>query len=75
MFAKPLADGSWAIGLLNRHDTEDKTIRINWNELEIDGKWRVRDLWNHKELGPFRDYFESIVMPHQCVVIRISKNL
>lgn len=75
VFAKPLADGSWAIGLLNRHDTEDKTIRINWNELEIDGKWRVRDLWNHKELGPFRDYFESIVMPHQCVVIRISKNL
>jgi alpha-galactosidase len=73
VFAKPLEDGSWAVGLLNRNDSENKKIRITWNELGISGKWNVRDLWEHKEIGRFSDQFEIEVKPHQCVMIRINK--
>jgi alpha-galactosidase len=74
VFAKPLEDGSWAVGLLNRNDVETRKIRITSNELAISGKWKVRDLWEHKDAGSFSDYFEKEVKPHQCVVIRITKN-
>ena len=72
VFAKPMEDGSWAVGLLNRNDSVDKMIRISWNELAIKGKLKVRDLWEHQDKGRFSDYFECNVKPHQCIVIRIS---
>jgi alpha-galactosidase len=74
VFAKPLADGSWAVGLLNRNDTADITIRADWSELGITGDWNVRDLWKHISLGQYSDNFSIAVKPHQCVVVRIYKN-
>ena len=71
VFAKPLSDGSWAVGLLNRNDSENKNIRIDWKELGINGERQIRDLWKHEDLGRFSDYFGSSVAPHQCVVVRI----
>jgi alpha-galactosidase len=71
VFAKPLADGSWAVGLLNRSDKENKKIRVDWQEMGITGRWIVRDLWTHYELGKLRDYFEADVKPHQCVVVKL----
>jgi alpha-galactosidase len=74
VFAKPLADGSWAVGLLNRNDTADINIRADWKELGITGEWNVRDLWKHISLGQYSDNFSIAVKPHQCVVVRIYKN-
>jgi hypothetical protein len=37
-------DGSWAVGLLNRNDTEDIIIRISWKQIGIHAKWIARDL-------------------------------
>ncbi len=73
VFAKPLADGSWAVGLLNRNDSGDNIIRISWKEIGIQGKWAVRDLWKHQDLGEFSAYFEITVKPHQCFVIRLQR--
>ncbi|MBK8884786.1 MAG: putative Ig domain-containing protein [Bacteroidales bacterium] len=73
VFAKPLSDGSWAVGLLNRNDSENKNIGIEWQELGISGEMHVRDLWKHETLGRFSDNFVGHVEPHQCVVVRIFK--
>jgi alpha-galactosidase len=73
VFAKPLADGSWAVGLLNRNDGTEKKIHFSWNEIGIQGKWTVRDLWEHLDLGRFSDQFERVVKPHQCAVLRLEK--
>jgi len=73
VFTKQMADGSVVIGLLNRSDSKDKTIRISWIELGITGKHKARDLWEHVELGEFSDYYQTNVKPHQCVVIKIFK--
>jgi alpha-galactosidase len=73
VFAKPLADGSWAVGLLNRNDASETPIRISWKELGIEGEWMIRDLWDHQDLGGHTGYFEKPVLPHQCAVIRLYK--
>jgi alpha-galactosidase len=72
-FAKPMADGTWVVGLLNRKDSLAMPVRISWKELGIEGEWMVRDLWEHRDLGRFSGYFEKMVQPHQCVVVRIYK--
>ena len=67
VFAKPLSDGSWAVGLLNRNDTDVKSIKINWDEIGIVGQRNVRDLWLHREIGKYTDSFSAEVKPHECV--------
>ena len=52
VFAKPLADGSLAVGLFNRGDVAAK-VAVNWPELRINGNRRVRDLWRQKDLEYF----------------------
>lgn len=74
VFVKPLMDGSFAVGLLNRNDKAAKKIKINWDDLKITGKHLVRDLWERKDLGDYSDSFEVEVPVHSCKVIRISKN-
>jgi alpha-galactosidase len=71
VFAKPLSDGSLAVGLLNRNDSGNINIRIDWKELGISGERQIRDLWKHTDLGRFSDYFACSVAPHQCIVVRI----
>lgn len=73
VFAKPLGDGSWAVGMLNRNDTAQALVRISWQELGIEGRWMVRDVWDHQDLGEYAGSFEKPVLPHQCVVIRLKK--
>jgi len=72
VFAKPLADGSWAVGLLNRNDSTVSTITITWKELGISGKKRVRDIWKHEYEGTFDESYSSKVEPHQCAVFLIQ---
>ncbi len=73
VFSKPMSDGSVAVGLLNRHDAETARMQVSWEELGIKGDQKVRDIWEHKDLGRFSGSFETSVSPHQCVVIKISK--
>lgn len=75
IFAKPMADGSLVAGLLNRNDTAQTVTRVSWEELGIEGEWMIRDLWDHKDLGNYSGYYEKPVLPHQCVVIRLTKKL
>jgi alpha-galactosidase len=74
VFAKPLADGSWAIGLLNRNDSASASIRIAWDEIGLQGICRVRNVWKHQNIGEYKDYCEISVLPHQCIVIRVKSN-
>jgi len=41
--AKPLADGSWAVGLFNL-GSEATNVTMSWVDLGIRGKQTVRDL-------------------------------
>ncbi|TGB08873.1 hypothetical protein [Streptomyces sp. MZ04] len=49
-WAGQLPDGSWAVALFNRSDAP-ATRSLELSALGITGSARVRDLWQHKDLG------------------------
>ena len=72
VYAKTLEDGSWAVGLFNRGETEaDVTVR--WADLKLYGKQTVRDLWRQKTLGDFETGFHASVPAHGVVLVRVFK--
>ncbi len=73
VYAKPLDDGSLAVGLFNT-GKESATATANWYDLKLKGKQRVRDLWRQKDLGVFADKFEAPVAAHGVVFVRIFPN-
>ena len=76
VYAKTLADGSFAIGLFNRGEAE-ASIGVKWGPWGTlatpDGEatFVVRELWRQKDLGAFRGKFEAKVAPHGVVLIRL----
>jgi alpha-galactosidase len=72
VWAKDLEDGSKAVGLFNRGELE-ATVEVKWSDLGIVGKQVVRDLWQQKDLGEFKDSFQVKVPRHGAVMIRIHK--
>ena len=70
VYAKPLEDGSWAVGLFNRGGTA-ATVTVKWTDLGVKGKQTVRDLWRQKDLGVFDDEFNSVIVKHGVVLVRL----
>ncbi len=70
VWAKNLADGSKAIGLFNRGETET-SVTVNWYDLGLTGKHLVRDLWRQKDLGKSKDSFSASVPRHGVVLVRV----
>ena len=71
VWARPLADGSLAVGLFNR-DEMDMKVSVNWNELGIKGNQEVRDLWRQKNLVTSDKEFATIVPRHGTLFVKIS---
>ncbi len=71
IWMKKLSDGSIAVGIFNM-TTEYKKFTANWSDLNIEGKQVVRDVWRQKDLGEFDSDFESEVLPHGVVLIKIT---
>ena len=72
IWARPLSDGSQAVGLFNLSD-EAKKIAVNGEMLDIKGKFSVRNLWEQKEKGTFSGKYSSDVPSHGVVFIKVTK--
>jgi alpha-galactosidase len=70
IYAKPLEDGSWAVGLFNLGPIESP-VTLQWSDLGISGKQVVRDLWRQKDMGVFDGSFTVPVGAHGVVLVRV----
>ena len=70
VLAKPLVDGSLAVGLFNL-DEFPRTLTISWQDLQCDGPQHVRDLWRQKDLGVFSERYTAEVGRHGVALIKI----
>ncbi len=71
VIARPLADGSKAVGLFNRGE-EPAQISVNWEGLGMSGKNpKVRDLWTHKDVAVSGDKYTATVPRHGVVMLKI----
>jgi alpha-galactosidase len=71
-WARPLWDGTTAVGLFNR-GPERATVTARWSDLGLRGRLPVRDLWQQKDLGSFADGFSAPVPAHGAVMVKIGR--
>ncbi len=71
IWARPLSDGSLAVGLFNRGEGF-RTVTAEWKDLDIAGPRTVRDLWRQTDVGAFDGSFEAAVGRHGVLMIRLA---
>ncbi len=72
VWSRPLWDGTLAVGLFNRGQEATK-VTARWSDLGVQGSQPVRDLWQQKDLGVFRDSFSASVPQHGAVLVKIGR--
>lgn len=72
VYAKPLVDGSMAVGLFNYGDTPLDMV-ISPSDFGIRGQQKIRDLWRQKDVWEkeAKEKFTANVAPHGVVMIKI----
>lgn len=71
VWAKEMLDHSWAVGLFNPNLPVSINAKVNFKDLRLNGKFKVRDLWRQKDLGTYSESFETIVPANGVVLIRL----
>jgi alpha-galactosidase len=84
VWVKPLTNDEWAVCFLNRNEAP-KTVDFNWKNQNIkDGftnkelnpvqtRYKIRDLWAHKDLGTTDAALKTIIPPHDVVMLHLTK--
>ena len=73
VWARPLADGGFAVVLFNRGSLAVR-IAIDWSSLGLSSQQtaQVRDLWKREEIGAFKKEYADTVAAHGVVMIKVS---
>jgi len=71
VWAKELADGSFALGLFNLSDRTSE-ISVDLRELGIDGSLRARNVWEKRDLERTGHVFSLQVEPHGAQLVKIT---
>jgi alpha-galactosidase len=72
IWVKPLADGSQAVGLFNRGESALK-MRLDSRLIDVQPSAKLRDLLDHKDLGPIKDSYTAEVPVRGVVLLRVSQ--
>jgi alpha-galactosidase len=70
VWARPMEDGSLAVGLFNRGEGV-KVVQAGWTDLGVKGQQRIRDLWRQRDVGVADEKFEAFVARHGVVLVRM----
>lgn len=71
IWKKPLAEGGLGVAFFNRGEKK-QTVRAHWSDLEISGRYTIRDLWAHQDQGTSDTEFKADVAPHGCVALKLQ---
>ncbi len=69
IMAKPMEDGSFAVGLFNLTENQD-SITVKWDALGIKGFQKIRDVWRQKDLGEVNNQYSVQVARHGVMLVR-----
>ncbi len=72
ILAKPMADGSLAVGLFNLADNE-REVAVSWQDLGIEGRRRARDVWRQKDTGAVAGQYKALLPPHGVALARLFR--
>ncbi|MBA4407655.1 alpha-galactosidase [bacterium] len=69
VWVKDLEDGHKAIGIFNL-GSESKKFVMNFSKIGLNSKERLRDLWKQKNIGEYKEKYESVVPSHGVTLIK-----
>jgi alpha-galactosidase len=72
IWTRSLADQSQAVGLFNRSEADLK-MTLDFKAIGFSGPAKVRDLWEHKDIGTVQDSYTVDVPKHGVVLVKVSK--
>jgi len=72
VWARPLWDGTIAVGLFNR-GAGTAEAEAPWSALGLAGPQPVRDLWRGRELGDFSGSFRALIPAHGALLLKVGK--
>jgi len=70
VLAKPMADGSLALGLFNLSESP-RRIAAAWTALGVQGARKARDVWRQKDIGNVSGGYAAEVPRHGVVLVRL----
>ncbi len=68
---KPLADGSYAIGILNKSNSSN-LFKFNFSALGLTGKYTIKNVWTGKTDLKAKDGWTGSIESHETVVLVVS---
>ena len=71
VWARPLFDGTQAVGLFNRGVHAAK-VTARWQDLGLRGSQPVRDLWQRRDLAPASGDITLMVPAHGAILLKIG---
>ncbi len=72
VWKKELHDGNLAVGIFNV-SLKNKKFSLDFKKIGIKGKVSVRDVWRQKDIGKFKNKFETPLPAHGVRLIKIFK--
>jgi alpha-galactosidase len=71
LWKKPLTGGEMGVAIFNR-DNKRQTARGHWSDLEIAGRFRIRDAGSQADQGESSSEITVDLEPHGCAVYRLT---
>jgi alpha-galactosidase len=72
IWARPLADGSKAVGIFNRHPGP-LNATVDFKQLGFSRVVKARDLWQQKDLGSLGHTYTAKIPGHGVLLLRVSQ--
>lgn len=72
VFVKPLANGEYAVGILNLSNTT-QPYKLNFADIGLTDKYSLRDIWQHKIIGNKKNVWAGNLQSHETIVLRLLK--
>jgi alpha-galactosidase len=72
VWLRPLADGSKAVGIFNRHPSA-MTARVDFQKLGFAHAVKAKDLWQAKDLGTINAPYSVTLPGHGVLFLRVSQ--
>ncbi len=73
VWASDLGNGTFYIALFNLNAFPAE-VTVRWKDLGFVDASNVRDVWNRKDLGEFKQNFSSVILGHGARLLRVSKS-
>jgi alpha-galactosidase len=72
IYNRPLSDGTTAVLLLNKNEAP-ADLTVTWDEIGLRGAQKVRDLWERKDLGEFKNSFTAANLSrHEHLFLKVG---